>query len=218
MVAFPEPSAGIYSLDIRKAQPRDLPQVCRTLAYIHERGVVHCDVKPANILIPGDGEADLARPKLADFGIAAARNGVRAVTNGTTVGTANYLSPRLIGDHGWRAAYRVYAVAGAILLVVAFLLAERPPPATTRAPERATTLRVGSLLTRRAMRHFRRRMDYSEYGGAPLLGVAGITIVGHGRSGSKAVRNAIAMAYRFASGQVMSRLEREIAAATVTQQ
>ena len=61
------------------------------------------------------------------------------------------------------------------------------------------TMRVGSLLTRRALRHFRRRVDYSEYGGAPLLGVAGVTIVGHGRSSAKAVRNAWRMAYRFAS-------------------
>src|SRR4029078_13516382 len=44
------------------------------------------------------------------------------------------------------------------------------------------TMRVGSMLTRRAMRRFRRRVDYSEYGGAPLLGVAGVAIVGHGRS------------------------------------
>jgi glycerol-3-phosphate acyltransferase PlsX len=77
------------------------------------------------------------------------------------------------------------------------------------------TTRVGSLLTRRALRHFRRRVDYSEYGGAPLLGVAGVAIVGHGRSSAKAVRNAIAMAYRFAAERVVERIEREIAAATV---
>ena len=47
------------------------------------------------------------------------------------------------------------------------------------------TMRVGSLLTRRALRRFRRRVDYSEYGGAPLLGVAGVTIVGHGRSSAQ---------------------------------
>src|SRR6478672_5579154 len=76
------------------------------------------------------------------------------------------------------------------------------------------TMRVGSMLTRRALRHFRRRVDYSEYGGAPLLGVAGITIVGHGRSSAKAVRNAVALAYRFASSQPIERLEREIATAT----
>ena len=77
------------------------------------------------------------------------------------------------------------------------------------------TMRVGSLLTRRALRHFRRRVDYSEYGGAPLLGVAGVAIVGHGRSSAKAVRNAIAMAYRFAAERAVERIEREIAAATV---
>ena len=77
------------------------------------------------------------------------------------------------------------------------------------------TMRVGSLLTRRALRHFRRRVDYSEYGGAPLLGVNGVTIVGHGRSSAKAVRNAVAMAYRFAADHFIERVEREIAAAAV---
>ena len=78
--------------------------------------------------------------------------------------------------------------------------------------------RVGSLLTRRALRHFRRRVDYSEFGGAPLLGVAGVVIVGHGRSSALAVRNAVAMAARFASGRFIERVEREIAAATVSHQ
>jgi phosphate acyltransferase len=77
-------------------------------------------------------------------------------------------------------------------------------------------MRVGSLFMRRALRHFTRQVDYSESGGAPLLGVAGLTIVGHGRSSPKAVRNAVAMAYRFASGQLIARLEREIAGASVS--
>ena len=59
------------------------------------------------------------------------------------------------------------------------------------------------------------RVDYSEYGGAPLLGVAGVTIVGHGRSSAKAVRNAIAMAFRFADTRFIERVGQEIAAATV---
>src|SRR5207249_1943642 len=75
------------------------------------------------------------------------------------------------------------------------------------------TMRVGSLLTRRALRHFRKRVDYSEYGGAPLLGVAGIAIVGHGRSSVKAIRNAVAMAYRLAQGRFIDRVGHEIAAA-----
>ena len=57
--------------------------------------------------------------------------------------------------------------------------------------------RVGYLLSRQAFRRFRRRVDYSEYGGAPLLGLNGLCIVGHGRSSSKAVRNAVPMAARF---------------------
>ena len=80
------------------------------------------------------------------------------------------------------------------------------------------TMRVGSLLTRRALRRFRRRVDYSEYGGAPLLGVGGVTIVGHGRSGAKAVRNAVAMAYRFAEGRFIHRVQDDIAAAAVQHQ
>ena len=74
---------------------------------------------------------------------------------------------------------------------------------------------VGYLLSRRAFRRFRRRVDYSEYGGAPLLGVSGLAIVGHGRSSPRAVRNAIAMTYRFATSDFLQRVEQEIAAASV---
>ena len=59
---------------------------------------------------------------------------------------------------------------------------------------------------------FRRRVDYSEYGGAPLLGLAGVAVVGHGRSSAKAVQNGIALAFRFASEGFIARVEREIAA------
>jgi len=72
---------------------------------------------------------------------------------------------------------------------------------------------VGSLLSRRAFRRFRRRVDYSEYGGAALLGVAGLVVVGHGRSSAKAIRNAVAMAYRFATSGIVSRMERAIGSA-----
>jgi phosphate acyltransferase len=74
---------------------------------------------------------------------------------------------------------------------------------------------VGYLLSRRAFRRFRRRLDYSEYGGAALIGVAGLAIVGHGRSSAKAVRNAIAMASRFATTGFVQRVEHEIGAAAL---
>jgi glycerol-3-phosphate acyltransferase PlsX len=53
-------------------------------------------------------------------------------------------------------------------------------------------------------------VDYSEDGGAALLGVAGLVIIGHGRSSARAVRNAVAMAYRFATSDFISRVERGI--------
>ena len=69
---------------------------------------------------------------------------------------------------------------------------------------------VGYLLSRRAFRRFRKRVDYSEFGGAPLLGVAGLCIVGHGRSSVKAVRNAVVMASRMVENGMMERLRTEM--------
>jgi phosphate acyltransferase len=63
---------------------------------------------------------------------------------------------------------------------------------------------------------FRRRVDYSEYGGAPLLGVGSVTIVGHGRSSAKAVQSGVTLARRFAEQRFIERIEREIAAAAVS--
>jgi glycerol-3-phosphate acyltransferase PlsX len=71
--------------------------------------------------------------------------------------------------------------------------------------------RVGYLLSRKAFRRFRRRVDYSEFGGAPLLGLNGLCIVGHGRSSPKAVRNAVHMAARFAEQRLVSTLGQQIA-------
>ena len=79
---------------------------------------------------------------------------------------------------------------------------------------RTFTTRVGLLLSRRAFRRFRRRVDYSEVGGAPLLGLSGLCIVGHGRSSAKAVRNAVAMAYRFAREGFVERVGQEITRVT----
>ena len=89
--------------------------MCRTLAYVHAQGIVHCDIKPANILISGDTEDDLVAPKLADFGIATAANGTRLTTNGATVGSANYLSPEQVRGDRITAATDIYAL-GLVLI------------------------------------------------------------------------------------------------------
>jgi glycerol-3-phosphate acyltransferase PlsX len=54
--------------------------------------------------------------------------------------------------------------------------------------------KTGYLLARKAFRNFGKRVDYAEYGGAPLLGVNGTGIVCHGRSNAKAIKNAIKVA------------------------
>jgi glycerol-3-phosphate acyltransferase PlsX len=74
--------------------------------------------------------------------------------------------------------------------------------------------RVGYVLSRQAFRRFRRRVDYSEYGGAPLVGVNGLCIVGHGRSSSKAVANAVTMAARAVGADLVGRLRADLTAIT----
>jgi len=54
--------------------------------------------------------------------------------------------------------------------------------------------KMGYLLAKKAFNNFGRRVDYAEYGGAPLLGVNGTGIVCHGRSNAKAIKNAIKVA------------------------
>src|SRR5688572_13493350 len=68
----------------------------------------------------------------------------------------------------------------------------------TRGPLR----KVGALLLRNAFDDLKKRMDYSEYGGAPLLGVNGGCIVCHGRSNPNAIKNAIRVARDFALNRV----------------
>ncbi len=69
------------------------------------------------------------------------------------------------------------------------------------------TSQVGALLSRTAFNAFKKRLDYSEYGGAPLLGVRGVCIVGHGSSNEKAIMNGIRVAAEFASAEVNSGIE-----------
>ncbi len=69
------------------------------------------------------------------------------------------------------------------------------------------TSQLGALLSQGAFKAFRKRLDYSEYGGAPLLGVRGVCIVGHGSSNEKAVMNGIRVAAEFAQAEVNGGIE-----------
>ena len=69
---------------------------------------------------------------------------------------------------------------------------------------------VGYLLSKGAMKGIRQKMDYSEYGGAPLLGVRGVCVIGHGRSNANAVKNAIRVAAGLARARINERIEQEL--------
>jgi len=75
------------------------------------------------------------------------------------------------------------------------------------------TSQVGALLARKAFSNFGRRLDYSEYGGAPLLGLKGVAIVGHGRSNANAIKNAIRVAKQYYESGINARIEQELNAA-----
>ncbi|MGA2599141.1 MAG: phosphate acyltransferase PlsX [Bryobacteraceae bacterium] len=70
--------------------------------------------------------------------------------------------------------------------------------------------KVGYLLARSAFAEFKKRLDYSEYGGAPLLGVKGVCIITHGSSNANAMKNTIRVAAEFAEGRINERIEDEL--------
>jgi len=75
--------------------------------------------------------------------------------------------------------------------------------------ESTITRKIGYVLSRTAFTDFKRRVDYAEYGGAPLLGVKGVCIICHGRSNANAIKNAIRVAAEFSSGKINQRIESE---------
>src|SRR5271169_2371944 len=76
--------------------------------------------------------------------------------------------------------------------------------------EATVTRKIGYALSRSAYTDFKKRVDYAEYGGAPLLGVKGVCIICHGRSDSNAIKNAIRVAADFASSNMNQRIEEEL--------
>ncbi len=72
------------------------------------------------------------------------------------------------------------------------------------------TRKMGAYLAQGAFNEFKKRVDYSEYGGAPLLGLNGICVICHGRSNAKAIKNAIRVAKEFAEGRINERIATEL--------
>ena len=69
---------------------------------------------------------------------------------------------------------------------------------------------AGSVLMRKVFKTLKKQVSYDEYGGAPLLGVNGCVIISHGKSNSKAIKNAIFQAVKFANSNINKVIEEEL--------
>jgi phosphate acyltransferase len=72
---------------------------------------------------------------------------------------------------------------------------------------------VGAVLSQGAFKGLKKTIDYTEYGGAPLLGVRGVCVIGHGRSNANAVKNAIRVAAGLARARSNEKIEQELSGA-----
>lgn len=103
---------------------------------------------------------------------------------------------------------------GNVALKISEGVAEHISGMLKKAIKSRLSSQIGYALSKGAFDDFRKRTDYSEYGGAPLLGVRGITIIGHGRSNPNAVKNAIRVAAEMCRSRVNEKIEQELSAAT----
>lgn len=71
--------------------------------------------------------------------------------------------------------------------------------------------KIGFFLMKRNLKKVYRKVDYTEYGGAQLLGINGVCIIGHGRSNANAVKNAIGLARDFVANKVQEKIQSEVA-------
>jgi phosphate acyltransferase len=70
--------------------------------------------------------------------------------------------------------------------------------------------KLGALLSQQSFKRLKKRLDYAEYGGAPLIGLRGVSIICHGRSNANAIKNAIRVAKEYAENQLSATLEAEL--------
>ena len=140
-------------------------QVARGLAFAHEHGLVHRDVKPQNVLLDGDGRA-----KVTDFGIARSLDVDGVTITGTILGTADYIAPEQAGGGRVDAQTDIYSLgvvlyellagevpfSGDNFVAVAMKHVNAPPP-TLLEVRRDVPLRVAAAIDRALEKDPRRR-------------------------------------------------------------
>ncbi|MGZ7080413.1 MAG: phosphate acyltransferase, partial [Thermoanaerobaculia bacterium] len=99
---------------------------------------------------------------------------------------------------------------GNVVLKASEALAEMISRLIREELTRSMKRKIGAMLAKGAFDDLKKRVDYSEYGGAPLLGVRGGCIVCHGRSNAKAIMNAIRVAREFAVNRIDEKIQEKI--------
>ena len=98
---------------------------------------------------------------------------------------------------------------GNIVIKVSQSLMESAAALMKREIKKSPVAMFGAMLMKSRLDHIKRYADYSEYGGAPLLGVNGIVMISHGRSGPKAIKNAIRAARREVEHNIIASIMQE---------
>jgi tetratricopeptide (TPR) repeat protein len=124
------------------------------LDHAHERGVVHRDVKPGNVLLRNDGVT-----KLADLGIATAASHTRITRTGSLLGTAAYMAPEQLEGHEAGPAADIYALA-----VVCFEALTGEPAHRGRTP-----MEIAAQISSEPLPDLRERWPHAPYAVAALL-------------------------------------------------
>lgn len=75
---------------------------------------------------------------------------------------------------------------------------------------RTTSSKIGALLSKSAFKRVKNRFDYTEYGGAPMLGLQGLVVKAHGSSNGKAIGSAIRQAIKFKEQKIVEQIEQKI--------
>jgi glycerol-3-phosphate acyltransferase PlsX len=128
-------------------------------------------------------------------------------------------SLNFVGNVEAKAVYRGFAdvivcdgFIGNIALKISESFAEMIESFLKEAFTRDHRSKLGYLLLKPSLAQLKHKMDYAEYGGAPLLGVNGTCIIAHGASSAKAIKNAIGLAERLLTHQINTHIQEDLAA------